>query len=126
MALRLLSKKGYALSTGFLLSSDLDAYVAKALGANLFTWPPKEGLTEEDLFNSALNDLNDCTLLVDGSLAGEKTPDWAPNSKLNTLNQNLINEAKNKGLLVLPLSAPEDLSPLFSALEDFKSKPKAA
>ncbi|MDR2444280.1 MAG: ABC transporter ATP-binding protein [Deltaproteobacteria bacterium] len=89
MALRLLSKRGYALAAAVPDDSDLDAHVAKALGGLVFS-PTSEN--KEKYVDSAKEALGDCSLLVDG--LGEEGP---------LAGRELVAEAKRRGLPVLSL-----------------------
>ena len=44
---RMLARRGYGISTGMLLSNDLDCYVAAGLGAKCVSQPPGSAFTEE-------------------------------------------------------------------------------
>jgi iron complex transport system ATP-binding protein len=107
LAYRFLAKKGYQLSGGILDPADLDAHVGRALGARLFLWdgaaPP------EALYDEALADLSEASLVVDGVPESGAAP-------ADGLSHRLLDAARERGLKVIRLGSPGDVSPLASAL----------
>jgi iron complex transport system ATP-binding protein len=65
---RLLSKRGFAISTGVLQSNDLDCYVARSLGAECAQQPPDGALDQEQL-DLAGQALNGCDWVIDAGFA---------------------------------------------------------
>jgi len=61
---RTLAKQGYALSTGVLLSNDLDCFVAKGLGAECIVHPPESAIPVETLAQ-ALTRISKCQAVID-------------------------------------------------------------
>ncbi len=61
---RMLAKQGYALSTGVLLSNDLDCFVAKGLGAECIVHPPESTIPVETLAQ-ALTKIARCQAVID-------------------------------------------------------------
>jgi iron complex transport system ATP-binding protein len=66
LACRLLAKKGYRLTAGFFQDTDLDAHVARSLGARLLAWKSGEKPDEDLLLRESLKELAQCSLLVLG------------------------------------------------------------
>jgi iron complex transport system ATP-binding protein len=113
---RYLAKKGYALSCGILDSRDLDAYVARALGARLFLLDRAETDADKDkLFNDALEAMETATLVVDSRVAmGASSPraDAPANgnglSPRESLSQRLLSSAREKGMKVVTFGGDHD------------------
>ncbi|MDR1576887.1 MAG: ABC transporter ATP-binding protein [Deltaproteobacteria bacterium] len=123
---RLLAKRGYALVTGFLHASDLDAHVATALGARVLTvdakpapgsaTPSEKPLDKIDpdfnfLFDQAIKELTHCDLLAVAPLS-PATPE-----SLIQIRARLWERAKSLGLPILELGSNGDLSPIIEALD---------
>lgn len=63
---RMLTKRGYAISTGMLLSNDLDCYVATGLGAKCVSQPPGSAFTEETR-TLALREMEASDMVIEAS-----------------------------------------------------------
>jgi iron complex transport system ATP-binding protein len=140
-AFRYLSKHGYTLSVGVLNHSDLDSYVAGALGAEVFSQDPSLNQVEPQdnpLFQKALDSLKTADLLVD-AVTQSSTPlntdlkqvnsiqpdiglpdedkSFPPPPKPRAINSHLLEEAKKLGVNIISLGPKGDISPLVLALE---------
>jgi iron complex transport system ATP-binding protein len=62
--LRLLAKRGFAISTGVLHTNDLDFHVARSLGAECLSQPPMETVGADTLA-AARTSLDGCDLVID-------------------------------------------------------------
>ncbi|MDR1657304.1 MAG: ABC transporter ATP-binding protein [Deltaproteobacteria bacterium] len=103
MALRLLNKRGYALSASVPNHGDLDAHVARALRGVLY--PTGDSKSSEAAFKEAKEALADCSILIDGQ-----------GSHGSAQEIELVEEAKKRGLAVLSLEG-EDLTGLIAFLD---------
>jgi iron complex transport system ATP-binding protein len=120
LAFRYLSKKGYGLSAGILESSDLDSYVAGALGAEVFTYDsdePESGGSEPQVFEKAALALTNATFVVDGTKFGEK-------GYRADLNSKLLELAREKGKTVIALGPRGDIAPMVAEVEDMEKSEK--
>lgn len=61
---RMLAKRGYGISTGMLLSNDLDCYVAAGLGAKCISQPPDASFTEETR-NLAIQEMEASDMVIE-------------------------------------------------------------
>ncbi|MDR2140195.1 MAG: ABC transporter ATP-binding protein [Deltaproteobacteria bacterium] len=116
LPLRVLAKKGYALATGLFPDSDLDAHVARALGAKVFSYPSQKPPTPEELERLgelALGELATCDLLALGRpLAAEP---------MGELRQKLLRLAQRLEIPVLELGPTGELGPFIQALDRLKT-----
>lgn len=94
---RLLSKHGFAITTGFLRQKDLDTHVARALKADVLFSEDHLELSPQDLVA-----LDRCDYLIDCGPA---------DSGLMDMNQALIQEALNRKLPVFSLGDREQTTP---------------
>ncbi|MDR0548831.1 MAG: ABC transporter ATP-binding protein [Deltaproteobacteria bacterium] len=108
---RFLAKKGYALTTGFFLKTDLDAHVARALGAKVFSWPHPDLKNEDELMALSLKELATCDLLAISEA----------NGPLPELRARLLTEAQSLGLPILRPGPNGDLAPFSLTLERLKN-----
>ncbi|MDR2339218.1 MAG: ABC transporter ATP-binding protein [Deltaproteobacteria bacterium] len=146
-AFRYLSKHGYRVSAGILGRTDLDSYVAGALGCEVFT-PAKPGFE-----GAALESLRGADFVVDAVSAncpGEGAPGGAPapdppdpakgegtqgdpaaprdgpQETLCAPNRALLQEAARLGLRVITLGPNGEISPLVDALDEMERLKRAA
>ncbi|MDR2461261.1 MAG: ABC transporter ATP-binding protein [Deltaproteobacteria bacterium] len=114
-AYRYLSKKGYDLATGILERSDLDAYVAGALGAKVIFY--EDGTDPEPVLEKATLEMEGSAFVVDGTKKNEQGP-W------EALSVRLLKKANDKGFKIISLGEGGDIGPLTQALEEHVSLDK--
>jgi iron complex transport system ATP-binding protein len=113
---RLLAKKDYAISTGYFLASDLDAHVARALGAKIFVYENGQKPDPAAFLAFAKKELAQCDLLA---LA-------EPKGVFPEVAEKIESAALELGLPILRKGLNDDLEPMFLALDQIKAKPKTA
>jgi iron complex transport system ATP-binding protein len=111
---RYLSKKGYSFATGILESSDLDSYVAGALGAKVFTFDEDKD-DKETVLNNAIKELEGVSFLVDAVSEN-------PKGIRDELGLKVIASAREKGISVIALGPKCDFTPLSDYLENDKKE----
>ncbi|MDR3204855.1 MAG: ABC transporter ATP-binding protein [Deltaproteobacteria bacterium] len=121
-AFRLLSKRGYQISCGFFPSSDLDAHVARALGAKSYEIETDVN-NSESILNQASKDLKEALFVVDAYSQTQEglKGDGAQESQI--LSQKLLKVASEAGLKIIKLGPQGDIAPLIDYLDaesDFK------
>jgi iron complex transport system ATP-binding protein len=116
LAFRYLSKKGYSLSCGILEPSDLDAYVAGALGAMVYTYNGEGSPLE--ILERAGKDLEGSSFVVDGTLEGDKTP-------AGELALKLLARASEEKRRIIRLGPGGEIDPMVTVLEQRPSLAKS-
>ncbi|MDR1872066.1 MAG: ABC transporter ATP-binding protein [Deltaproteobacteria bacterium] len=111
LAYRLLAKQGYALATGFFLATDLDAHVARSLGAKVFSFKNADNPPLADLLAESLVELGQCDFLV---IAGDMGGFSEGLTKLKA-------EAKKLNIPILSLGPNGELTPLIEGLALYRS-----
>jgi iron complex transport system ATP-binding protein len=117
LAFRLLAKRGYTFSAGFFPDSDLDAHVASALGARLYSWKTCEKPDHESLLQKALADLDNSLFVVNTLKNGSEAGEGPPIGRL-------LEEAGRRGLQVLSLDQNGDPGSLLAALDLIEERAK--
>lgn len=94
---RMLAKKGYCVSTGILLSNDLDYFVAQSLELDCVSLPPGRELQAE-LLTATTRKMAECDLVIDAGATGNGVYPW---------NNTLLNDALAMGKPLFRLAAGE-------------------
>ncbi len=102
---RLLTKRGFSISTGVIHENDLDCYVAKSIGAECVTEAPMEKIGPENL-SKAMRLVQEADFVIDTGF---------PVGKLNQGNLRLLKDALHLGKRVFTIRKDEEAGRFFNA-----------
>ncbi len=91
---RMLAQEGYEITTGILLSNDVDYYVAKCLGAKCLSLHPGRE-ADQDTIKSAIANIAECDLVINAGPWVDNAYEW---------NLTIIEKALEMGRHVLTMS----------------------
>lgn len=106
--LRLLSRKGYRITTGLLHQNDIDAVVASSIGAKCHTVSSVKEISKQDIMASG------CLR----ELAGEFIDTGFPVGKSNRGNVEILKQATGNGTRVYSLRKREDAEAYYSCMDN--------